>query len=228
MPLLLLHGAIGSSAQLVPLFSELKKQGFDPLLFDFAGHGGQPFPESGFSIESFAAGVIQYMDAHSIDSADIFGYSMGGYVALYMARHYRKRVGRILTVATKFDWNPAGAEKEVKMLDPEKIAEKVPKFAAVLEERHKPQDWKEVLRRTSAMMLAMGAQPPLSNDDLKSIPHIVQLCVGDSDTMVSLEETIRVCRQLQDCGFNVLPETAHPIEQMDTGLLTQTAKNFFS
>lgn len=227
-PLLLLHGAIGSSAQLKPLADELKKSGFDPKLFDFTGHGGCQMPNVPFTISLFAEEVISWMHDHRIGTIDIFGYSMGGYVALYMARHYPDRVGRIQTLATKFDWSVATAEKEVKMLNPEKIAEKIPKFAATLAERHAPQDWKEVLDRTAQMMLAMGAQAPLSEEDFKSIPHVVQLCVGDLDTMVSLEETIGVCRQLQDAGFTVLSETAHPIEQVNLEQLTLIAKNFFT
>ena len=225
--LLLLHGAIGSSAQLQPLADALRNKGFDPKLFDFTGHGGREMPNADFSIGLFADEVINWMDDYRIGSIDIFGYSMGGYVALYMARHYPERVGRILTVATKLHWDVAGAEKEVKMLDPEKIAAKVPKFAAVLEQRHAPQDWKEVMKRTATMMLAMGQDPPLKKEDFNAVPHIIQLAVGDSDTMVSLEETLAVQRQLQDAGFNVLPETPHPVEQMKVELLTLTATNFF-
>lgn len=224
---LLLHGAIGSSAQLKPLAASLAENGFDPKLFDFTGHGGRVMPDADFSIALFAKEVIGWIDEQRISTIDIFGYSMGGYVALYMARHYPERVGKILTVATKFDWNPEGAAKEVKMLNPEKIAEKIPKFAAALEQRHAPQDWKEVLKRTADMMLAMGNQPPLTDDDLRQIPNVVGLRVGESDTMVSLEETIHVARMLPDAGFNTLPATPHPVEEMSVELLTKTAIDFF-
>lgn len=228
MPLLLLHGAIGSSEQLKPLQSELIKSGFDARLFDFVGHGGRELPDAPFSISLFAEEVISWMDEHRIAKTDIFGYSMGGYVALYLAKHHPDRIGKVMTVATKFAWSVESAGKEVKMLNPEKIAEKIPKFAATLEHRHAPQDWKLVLERTAEMMLTMGKQPPLSETDFNSIPHIVQLCVGDKDAMVSLEETLAVQRELQDAGFTVLPDTPHPIEQMDVQLLKQTAENFFN
>lgn len=224
---LLLHGAIGSSAQLKPLAASLAESGFDPELFDFTGHGGRPMPDADFSIALFAKEVIGWMDEHRMATIDIFGYSMGGYVALYMARHYPERVGKILTVATKFTWNPQGAAKEVQMLNPEKIAEKIPKFAAALEQRHAPQDWKEVLNRTADMMLAMGNQPPLTDDEFRQIPNVVGLRVGENDTMVSLEETIHVARMLPNAGFNTLPATPHPVEQMSVELLTRTAIDFF-
>lgn len=227
MPLLLLHGAIGSSEQLKPLQTELLKSGFDAKLFDFCGHGGREILETPFSISLFADEVVNWMDDHRIGEVDIFGYSMGGYVGLYMAKHYPERVGKLMTVATKYAWNKETSEREVKMLDPKKIAEKVPKFAEVLRQRHAPASWELVLEKTAQMMLEMGERPPLTDEDFNSISHIVQLAVGDGDTMVSLEETIHVCRELKDAGFTVLPDTPHPIEQMNVPLLVTTAENFF-
>lgn len=227
MPLLLLHGAIGSSEQLKPLQAELQKLGFDAKLFDFCGHGGREIPEAPFSISLFADEVVSWMDDHRIGVIDIFGYSMGGYVGLYLAKHYPERVRKILTVATKLAWDVSTSQKEVKMLDPKKISEKIPKFAEILKQRHAPASWELVLEKTAQMMLVMGERPPLTDEDFNSISHIVQLAVGDGDTMVSLEETIHVCRELKDAGFTVLPDTPHPIEQMNVQLLVTTVENFF-
>lgn len=228
MPLLLLHGAIGSSEQLKPLHAELLQRGLDAHLFDFTGHGGREIPDTPFSIALFAEEVVRWMDGQGYSSVDIFGYSMGGYVALYLAKHYPERVGKILTVATKFGWDVPTAQKEVKMLDPEKIAEKVPKFAAVLEKRHAPADWKTVLGKTAEMMLAMGAEPPLKEEDFRAVGHHVGLCIGENDNMVSLDETLAVVRLLANGSSVVLPQTPHPVEQMNMEMLAGIAQSFFS
>lgn len=225
--ILLLHGAIGSSEQLKTLSLELRVSGFDPRLFDFIGHGGRELPES-FSIDLFAVEVLNWMDDYGIQQTDIFGYSMGGYVGLYLARHYPERVGRLMTVATKLDWNVPTAEKEMKMLNPEKIAAKIPKFALALEQRHSPQDWKQVLHKTAAMMRDMGENSPLRNDDFCSIEHEVRMVVGDRDTMVSIEETVMVYRLLHKGSLSVLPATPHPIEQISTALLKREIESFFA
>ena len=225
--LLLLHGAIGSSKQLKPLAEVLKQQYFNPDLFDFVGHGGVQMPNADFSIDLFARDVIAWMDDYRIGCADIFGYSMGGYVALYMAKNFPGRVGKIMTVATKLEWTPGGAEREVKMLNPGKIEEKVPAFAAALRERHAPHDWKENLERTAAMMLNMGNNPPLKDDDFRSIEHRVHMCVGDKDTMVTISETEHVHRLLKNSDLKILGNTPHPVEQMDVALLSAEATDFF-
>jgi pimeloyl-ACP methyl ester carboxylesterase len=226
-PILLLHGAIGASVQLQPLADELKKSGFDPKLFDFTGHGGREMPNVDFSIALFADEVISWMDDHRIGDIDIFGYSMGGYVGLYLAKHYPERIGKIMTVATKLEWSIEIAEKERKMLNPEKITEKVPKFAEALAARHAPADWKEVLARTAGMMTEMGVHPPMNDVDFSTIENRVLMCVGDKDTMVSQQETEHVARLIQNAELRVLADAPHPVEQMNVQLLAKTAEDFF-
>jgi len=229
LPLICLHGAIGASSQLKPLHE--KFSALHPprriYLFDFTGHGGKPLPAA-FSIKLFAEDLLQWMDEKNIILNAAVGYSMGGYVALYIARHYPERVEKIMTVATKLAWDVPTSQKEVKMLDPQKIKDKVPKFAEALQHRHAPEKWEDVLAKTADMMLSLGAKPELAEEDFKSVTHDVQLCVGDRDTMVSIEETLAAYRLLPKGSFVVLPLTPHPIEQMNADLLTETARRFFS
>jgi esterase len=46
--------------------------------------------------------------------------------------------------------------------------------------------------------------------------------------MVSLEETIAVYRVIPGAGLSVLPETPHPIEQMNMPLLAGEVRSFLS
>lgn len=222
-PLLLLHGAIGSSAQLKPIAAALTDREVHAL--DFSGHGGKPI-NGVFSIERFAADVLDFLDANHVAQADFFGYSMGGYVALFLAHTHPRRVGRILTLATKFEWSPEIAAKEIKMLDPEKITEKIPAFAAELEKRHTPNDWKQVLSQTAELMTGLGHENRLPAHDLASIAQTVRLMIGDRDTMVTLEETISVYRLLPNASLAVLPMTPHPIEKIAIDRLVQEIKSF--
>jgi pimeloyl-ACP methyl ester carboxylesterase len=211
-PLILLHGAIGASDQLVPFQKELGK---NVHVLDFPGHGGKAMPDEPFSIRLFARSVVEHMDKKKIQVADFFGYSMGGYVALFLARHYPERVGRVVTLSTKFAWSEAIAENEIKLLDAEKIKEKVPKFADALEQRHKPVRWEEVLSKTAEMMKNLGSKPELQREDLLAINCPVLVAVGDHDTMVSIAETQEAYEALKDGQFAVLPGTPHPIAQMN-------------
>ena len=213
-PVLLLHGALGSSSQLEPLKQKLEAQGKAVFVLNLSGHSGVPFRES-FGIEIFADDVVEFLGKQNLNQVDIFGYSMGGYVAVWLALKHPERVGKIITLGTKFDWSPASAENEVRKLNVEKIMEKVPAFARILEHRHAPNDWKELLRRTREMMLSLGNQPLLTEENLKTIQHEVLICLGDQDDMADRSFSEQVAGWLPNGSFHLLRNTPHPIEKVE-------------
>lgn len=216
---ILLHGAIGASSQLNALKEKLSAD-YTVYSFDFEGHGGRA-SDNDFSIELFVQNTLDFMEENQIGSATFFGYSMGGYVALKLAATHPGKVKSITTYGTKFDWTPEAAEKETKMMNPEKIEEKVPAFAQSLKELHYPLDWKENMKKTAAMMLALGNQPALSSTDIKSIRVPVNLCLGDQDQMVTQEETKNISDQISDSSFHLIADSAHPIYNADLDQLTK-------
>ncbi len=176
--LLLLHGAIGSSTQLQEL--QFKLSAFTVHLFDFPGHGGKELPEN-FSISGFAESLVEFLREKQITTVNIFGYSMGGYVSIFLAKHYPELVNKIATLATKFQWSEEIAAKEIKMLQPEVIEQKIPAFAQILKQRHPPQDWKLVLDKTVEMLLEMRKDNPLKLEDYASLTQICLVMLGDKD-----------------------------------------------
>ncbi len=228
--LLLLHGAIGAASQFDKLREELKtelKDKFEIHTMNFSGHGGEAMPDK-FSIELFADDVVKYLEKNNLKNIDVFGYSMGGYVALYIASQHSNKVNRIFTTATKFDWNEESSVKESKMLNPAKIEEKIPAFAKSLEKRHSPSDWKVILNKTAEMMIDLGKKPVLTDEVLEKIENEVLISVGDKDTMVTLEETANAAGKLKNGKLFIFSETEHPIEKMDVKKLSTEIKNFFN
>jgi esterase/lipase len=223
--LLLLHGAIGAKDQLQPLAEKLKTN-YTVHTISFSGHGGEPMPDI-FSIQIFANGVLHYLQQNNIEKISIFGYSMGGYVALYLAKHQPQKINKVFTLATKFSWTPDIAQKEIKMLDAEKIAEKIPAFALLLEKRHRPHDWKMLLQKTADMMIALGNQNTLQLADFDSIEIPITISVGDEDNMVTLSETKDVVERLKNGKLVILEETEHPIEKVDLDALCKELQLFF-
>ena len=157
----------------------------------------------------------------------LVGYSMGGYVALYLAKHHPEKINKVFTLATKFLWTPEIAEKEIKMLDAEKIQEKIPAFAQTLANRHAPNDWKVILKKTSDMMIALGNKNSLTLSDYETIKQPVLIGIGDKDTMVTSEETIDIYRKLKNANFIVFPDMQHPIEKVDVERLSKEINLFF-
>lgn len=217
--MLFLHGAAGASTQLRAISAKLSSH-YTVHLYDFPGHGGQPLPEEPFSIPFFAAKVAEHIRANQWESVTIFGASMGGAVGLYLAKEHPELVEQVITLGTKFHWDTATAEKEVKMLQPDVIAVKVPSFAAALEKMHAPVDWKQILAGIAQMMIAMGQDNPLQAEDLKTITVPALILLGDRDKMVSFDETVQVYKWLPEAAFGVLPNTPHPAELVNPDVIS--------
>ena len=211
--LLLLHGALGSKKQFDAIKDALNEQ-FDVYDLNFEGHGGVQSDKE-FSIQLFTENVIKFLEEKSIEKINIFGYSMGGYVALNTALKVPDSISKIVTLGTKFNWSIEAANKEVKMLNPDKIEEKVPQFANKLKEEHQPQDWKEVVSKTANMMLGLANGHKLKEEDLKKINHKVVIGIGSLDKMVSLEESENASKLLPNGSLNQLKDFKHPIDKVN-------------
>lgn len=211
--LLLLHGALGTKTLFDPIRQELADH-FNVFDLDFSGHGGKPVNDE-FGMPLFAREILEFLDHHDLGAVHVFGYSMGGYAALWAARIHPERFLSILTLGTKFDWSPEAAEKEIRMLNPEKMEEKVPAFAARLKDLHDPGDWKKLVRHTADMMRELGSGKNLTDHDLKQIHVPVFVGIGDQDEMVSLFESRQAAGHLSNGQLTILPNTRHALDKTD-------------
>lgn len=223
-PLILLHGALGSESLLKPLARELAAD-YEVHSLNLSGHGNAPFNTEGFGIDIFAEELLAFIESKQLHKPLIFGYSMGGYVALYLEATRPNTFEHIITLGSKFRWNPEVSQKEASRLKPEIIEEKVPVFANMLLDRHGDQ-WKDLLHATAAMMTGLGATPLLDSSTLASIQTTVTIMRGDQDNMVSEEESRVAAANIPRAVFLELKETPHPIEKVDSDLLTSQLRSY--
>jgi pimeloyl-ACP methyl ester carboxylesterase len=224
--LLLLHGALGVGSQFDPVKKALADS-FEVHTLDFEGHGASPLRDRPLRMAHYAENVMECLDKWSIPATGIFAHSLGGHVGLFLARFHADRINGVFTLGTKFNWTPEIAEKENRLLIPDKIMEKVPRFGRLLRERHVAAEWEALLERQREMQLHVARENPLPDDDIRSISQRVRISIGDRDKMVSLEESIRVYRLLENAEFQVFPGTPHPLEKAPVDKLSEAIIDFF-
>jgi pimeloyl-ACP methyl ester carboxylesterase len=223
--LILLHGALGHSDVFKPFQEKLSKYFtiHTPL---FSGHGTVEIPEDGITIEKYTKELKEYIEKENLKDVYIFGHSMGGYVALCYASQYPSTLHSVMTLGTKFDWTEEQALKESRMLNPDIIAEKIPKYAQLLENQHGPK-WRRLLHAIAEMMISLGKNPSLK-DNLATILVPVQIMIGDQDNMVTIEESIKVYKSLPNARLAVLPDTKHPMDKVRPHVLLNAMKDFWN
>jgi pimeloyl-ACP methyl ester carboxylesterase len=225
-PLTILHGALGCAAQFTPLVDELQRVwGIHAHVIEFVGHGNAA-PVESFSIERFVQQVTDSRNAGEC-AEKVFGYSMGGYVAMAAELAQKGLFSAVCTLGTKVDWNPAMAERETARLEQATLEAKVPTFAAYLQKNH-GNNYPAILTNTARMMTALASAPTLSVQSIATIGIPVQFMVGDSDEMVRIDETMMFAQAAPKSTFAVLPGTRHPIENVNVPLLAAIIANWYN
>lgn len=224
--IILLHGALGSKQDMLPLSEELSFHGLNVFTVSFSGHGHCPFKET-FGIAQFTLELENFILEHNLKNTSIFGYSMGGYIALNLSLKRTDLIKNIITLGTKFNWNEHAVEKETKILNPNLMQEKIPSYVDMLKTNH-GSDWKELVEKTAQMMKDIGNKNYLNSQTLKNIKHEVLIGLGDKDQMVGFDETIMVYHALPKGAMFVLPNTKHSLETIDFNFLSTIILNFIT
>ncbi len=210
---ILLHGALGSAAQFDTFLAQMPESQTH-IALNFPGHGGAPSSQP-FSVQLFADSVLKFLDETNTPQADIFGYSMGGYIALWLAWKHPARVRSIITYGTKLDWTPEVAAGMSRMFDPEKIEAKVPQLAETLAKAHGAEHWKLLCNNTASFLQDLGNGLGLPPEAFSEIKCPVTIGWGDLDNVVTETESRQAAEAIPQGRFEILPGGRHLIEQVD-------------
>ncbi|RYU78165.1 alpha/beta fold hydrolase [Hymenobacter persicinus] len=216
--LLLLHGALGSAQELKPLARELS-QFYQVHPLTLSGHGGRELVAGEFTMLHFAREVQQYISQHQLSDVHVFGFSMGGYVALTSALLAPGTIKSITTLGTKFNWNAETVGPETRLLNPASIQEKVPQFAEHLARVHAPTPWGAVVDATAGLLRQLAANPPLTAESLATIRIPVQVLVGELDKTADVDASRQFATYLPHATFEIIMNTPHPLERVNPDFL---------
>ncbi|MFO0095753.1 MAG: alpha/beta fold hydrolase [Gemmatimonadaceae bacterium] len=222
-PALVVHGALGSTAQMHPIVEALSASGRFAAVqaVELPGHGRTP-TSVGFGMGPFTSALATAVRDVGFGRPVVFGYSMGGYVALLLEASAPGSLGGIVTLGTMLHWTPEVAARAASRLDPAPMRAKVPAFAEALEARHRGAGgWEQVVADTAALLTTLGAAPPLTDDALRAIACPVHLLVGSKDDTVTLEETTRAASHIPHARASLLDGVPHPIERVPPALIVR-------
>jgi len=123
----LLHGRNFPSSYWAPVIKTLTEAGYRVVVPDQIGFGKSSKPSGELHFDALARNTIALLDALQIPKADIVAHSMGGMLAVRIARAYPSRVGHLVLTA------PIGLEDYRLYVPPvptEKIMENEDKLTA--------------------------------------------------------------------------------------------------
>jgi pimeloyl-ACP methyl ester carboxylesterase len=213
-PLIVLHGALGSTAMETERLTRRWSSDFRVIALDFRGHGASSdFAATPLSMATLTSDVIAVLDAAGAAKAHVFGFSLGAAVALHVACRHPDRVRRLVTLGANVRWVDDEARH---MTTAMRAALDAPdgRWARRLAECHGPDHWRSLTDRTIAFTRSLPAQP-LPEEALRSIAMPVLIAHGDRDRYFDLRHALHLRRALRDAQLWVLPGADHPIRKLD-------------
>ncbi len=209
--IVVLHGANGSAREMEPLADPLRAHG-RVIVHDLPGHGGRELPQR-LSIAGAAEDVIARLDREGIERAFVVGYSLGGYEALYLARHFPQRIAGVVGIGVKYVFDPETIKYWIYLAQPERLARPGNPRAAEMLAAHGPY-WKAVTIATSVLFGDLGAKPPLTEDDLRAIERPVMLVNSNRDAITKWDETLALGKIIPNARLVMFYGLAHPLRNV--------------
>ena len=178
-PVVLLHGAFNTIntafGQLIPALSK----NHQVIALELQGHGRTQDVDRPFSFESMADDVAALLKFLKIDSADIFGYSMGGGVAQQVAIRHPSVVRRLIITSSVYKYEGWSPETRAilpmltpEMFEPTPIKQEYDKLAP--DKKH----WKEFINK---MKKFVTTTYDFGADKIKAIKSPTLIIIGDGD-----------------------------------------------
>ncbi len=213
-PLVVLHGALGSTAMETDRLARRWASDFRVIALDFRGHGtSSGFEKTPLSVETLTHDVLAVLDAAGAERAHVFGFSLGAAVALHAAWKYPERVRRVVTLGANVRWVDDEARKMTAAMCAALDAPEG-RWARKLAECHGADHWRDLTDRTIAFTRGLPATP-FPDDALRSIAAPTLVAHGDRDRYIDLRHAVHLRRTLRDAQLWVIPGADHPIRKLD-------------
>lgn len=189
-PLVLLHGAYMTIDQFGPLLPALAESR-QVIAVEFQAHGHTADIDRPLSYQQMADDTAALIRHLGLAQADVYGYSMGGGVALQLAIRRPELMRKLVVVSASS--STAGGHPEmwamIETITPEIFAGS-PFEAAYLEVAPNPENFPVLVEKLKALDLEVFDWPA---EELQAITAPVLLVIGDSDAVI-LEHAVALFR----------------------------------
>ncbi len=226
-PLVLLHGAAGcTQMELEPMAHRLSKY-YKVYALDFAAHGrSDAFADEPFAPALFIDNVRALFDHFQLSSANLFGFSLGGFIALSYAFNHPARVRKLAVHATHIFWDPALVETMLTRVDHENIRKVSPELVRYLGQMHGDDNWVSLFDRTkdyTENIINFRKQ----YEDVKRVDTHTLVSAVDEDDLFSVDSPVQLHTTLQHSNLAIIPGKRHAPQNVNLELMIPLLRRHF-
>jgi pimeloyl-ACP methyl ester carboxylesterase len=192
-------------------------EGVRHVMVDLPGFGAEPAPAKPMAIDDYARFVLASFDGQ----ATIAGFSMGGYIALAIARRAPERMEGLILIDTRETADTAEAKKgryeTIEKVRAQGIAPVVDSMLPKMLSENAPQSMKDEIRAIMNTSTAEGviaaleamAERPDSSDVLPGIAVPTLVVVGAEDPITPPSDAQRMAAAIPNAKLVTIAGAAH-------------------
>jgi pimeloyl-ACP methyl ester carboxylesterase len=209
-PLVLLHGGLLTiELTFSPILPSLA-QHHQVIAVELQGHGRTADTDRAMSINVLADDVAALLDQLGIAQADVFGFSLGGFVALELAMRRPELVGKLVLASVSFRQD--GYHDDIRNSEEHPNSPRMPTAAdfQLMQDEYErlapdPGHFAEFAEKASTMV---GQFEGWSDDELRATQVPTLILLGDTD-FLRLDHAIKMFELMPNAQLAVLPDTTH-------------------
>ena len=227
-PLVLLHGATSLGREDYAAQLPSMSKAFLVHMPDARGHGRTRWDAAnGFRYDWLVDDLAAFVDALGLDSFHLLGFSMGAMTALQFGARWPERLRTLIVVGITTLREPRASVGR-RLMDPARILDHEPEFAATLSRRHDAGQGEGAWQRLLPAIAAdIAAQPLLTPAELHGIDCPAMVVCGDRDPFVPPEHAAGLARQLPGGRLFVVPDCGHEVMARRPGLFNEATSGFY-
>jgi pimeloyl-ACP methyl ester carboxylesterase len=216
-PLVLLHGGLLTIGLTFGAMLPTLAANHRVIAVELQGHGRTADTGRELGFDHLADDVDALLDQLGVATADVFGFSLGGLVALRLAMRHPARVERLVVAAAHYRLDgyypeildPARYATSTRMPTAEEFAEMRAEYERVAPD---PGHFEAFAAKASALISGFEGW---ADAELRAVGARTLVVIGDTD-FVRVEHAARMRELIPEASLAVLPDTTH------TGLLRRT------
>jgi pimeloyl-ACP methyl ester carboxylesterase len=242
-PLLLIRG-LGSTCEGFAAQVEGLAPHFRVIAFDNRCVGRTEQPQQTFTIADMADDTAALLDALEVESAHVFGVSLGGMIAQELVLRHPQKVRRLAlgcthagprTASRAPDWAVQLFNESRDMPRPDALRHSIPLLFAAKTSEEQPELVEEALKvmarnnqPKSSYLLQLGAV--MLHDTFDRLPHISHSTLvmsGTDDTLVDPGNSRMIAERIPGARLVEFPETGHVFFTEKPDLVNRALIEFF-
>jgi pimeloyl-ACP methyl ester carboxylesterase len=223
-PLVMLHGGVLSAEMFGPYLPSLTA-GRQVILMELQGHARTADIDREISLRDLASDVEGVLDHLGVRQADLFGFSLGGGVALQLALSSPERVRRlaVASISTSADggYDLQDPAHQHRLPTPEDFGAMRQDYARLSPE---PGHFEEFMAK---LQRSMATAPGWTFEELGTLSVPTLIMLGDTD-FFKPSHAVEIHEAVKGSQLAILPNTTHMSLAGDTELVLPILRRFLA